>query len=280
MITTTSGGAPLLTPEQIDDLLVRPVFDQAVALQSSVSTTVRTASTKFRIPIVAADPSAAWVAEGAEIPITDPTLAEQIVTPSKIAGLTVVSNEAAGDTTPAAVRVITDGIARDISRKIDAAFWGTAASPAPAGLPSVVGVGEVDAGSSWLNLDPFAEAISAAEQQFATLTAFVANPADALALAKIKTGSDRNVPLLSPDPTGGTTRRVAGVPILVSPSVEAGTIWGLDASRVRVVIRQDVDLTDSDQPLFTSDRTVVRGVMRVGWAFPHPASIQKISLTP
>jgi hypothetical protein len=44
-----------------------------------------------RRPVVAADPSAAWVAEGAATPATDADLDEVIVTPSKVAGLTVIS---------------------------------------------------------------------------------------------------------------------------------------------------------------------------------------------
>ncbi len=47
---------------------------------------VTTAANRYWIPVVTADPSAAFIAEGAESPITGPTLAEQTVTPGKVAG--------------------------------------------------------------------------------------------------------------------------------------------------------------------------------------------------
>ncbi|MEJ7742083.1 MAG: phage major capsid protein [Nocardioidaceae bacterium] len=66
-----------------------------------------------------ADPTAAWVAEGDEIPISDPTLAELTVTPAKVAGLTIVSRELADDSDPAAAYVVGAGLARDIARRVD-----------------------------------------------------------------------------------------------------------------------------------------------------------------
>jgi hypothetical protein len=40
-----------------------------------------------------------------------------------------------------------------------------------------------------------------------------------------------------------------------------------------------VDLAVDKSAYFTSDRTSIRAIMRVGFAFPHAAAVQKISLT-
>lgn len=120
MALYSTGGASILSAEQVAALVVQPLLDQSVAAQ--ISTVVSTSSHNLRIPVVATDPAAAWTAEGAEIAVSDPVLTEVNVTPSKLAGLVVVSNELAADSSPAALQVVGDGLVRDLRRKTDALF--------------------------------------------------------------------------------------------------------------------------------------------------------------
>jgi len=137
LYTTTVDVGGLL-PDQTGPLVVQPALDASVFAQ--VATVVQTAATDYRIPIVSADPTAAWVAEGAEITPADATLQELVVTPLKVASLSVISRELADDSSPAAAQVVGDGIARDIARRIDQAAFAGLASPAPAGLSTLPGV--------------------------------------------------------------------------------------------------------------------------------------------
>jgi hypothetical protein len=73
--------------------VIQPALLPSVFAQ--VATTVRNGSHNYRTPIVSADPTAAWVAEGAEISPSDPTLQEPVVTPPKVAGLTIITRELA-----------------------------------------------------------------------------------------------------------------------------------------------------------------------------------------
>lgn len=73
--TTTSGVNGIL-PDEYGDLVVQPVIRDSIFAQ--VATTVVTGSTEYRVPIVVTDPTAAWVAEGAEITPSDPTLQELV----------------------------------------------------------------------------------------------------------------------------------------------------------------------------------------------------------
>jgi HK97 family phage major capsid protein len=176
--------------------------------------------------VVTADPQAAFVAEAAEIPVSDATFTEVDVTPGKVAGLSLVTRELADDGSPAAAQVVGQGLARDIARRVDEAFLGNVASPAPAGLGSLpTSAGNVQviaAGASPTNLDAFAQAISQAAAVGAQLTAFVLHPTDALAFAKLKSGTALNTPLLQPDPAQPTRNVVFGVPMLVSPQATQG----------------------------------------------------------
>jgi hypothetical protein len=83
MSLTTTTGAAILRPEQVDDLLVLPVTSASIGAR--LSTVVSTGSTSFRIPRVTADPAAAWLAEGDEISPSDATMDELVITPTKLA---------------------------------------------------------------------------------------------------------------------------------------------------------------------------------------------------
>ena len=276
MLTTTSGAA-LRSPEQVAALFVRPTLDASVAAQ--VSTVVPLSSGSLRIPIVASDPTAAWTAEGAELNVSDAVLDELVIAPRKLAGLSIISNELANDSSPAAAEAVGQGLARDCARKLDAAFFGALSAPAPSGLGALSGVSPVSAGASWSSLDPFVAAQAAAETVGAKITAWVANPATALSLATIKTQTGSVVPLLGADPTSPTSRTVAGVPLFVSAAVANGVVWGIDGTRSIIALRQDATVEADSSPFFSSDRTAIRAVLRASFGWPHPASVVKITTT-
>ena len=265
------------TPEQVADLVVRPVLEASVA--SQVSTIVRTGSAQFRIPVVGADVAAEWVEEGEEITPSDPNLGEIIVTPAKVAALTILSNELASDGSPEAAAMVGDSIARDLARKIDLAFFGDLDAPAPPGLGGLTNVTELAAGATVTNLDVFAEALAVAEAASTAITAWVAHPDDALKLSQLKEATGSARPLLQPDATAPTRRLIQGVELFSSPAVEEGTIWGLPKTRVLLVVRQDTTLAVDASPFFTSDRTAVRGTMRIGFGFTDQTAIAKIVLS-
>ncbi len=74
------------TPEQVESLLIKPVLAAFVALNPLCSRVLRPTAPSVRLPAVTADPTAAWVAEGAEIPVSDLQTAEVDVVTRKVAG--------------------------------------------------------------------------------------------------------------------------------------------------------------------------------------------------
>ncbi|MGI8614418.1 MAG: phage major capsid protein [Nocardioidaceae bacterium] len=272
---TTTAGTRGIQPDNFGPLVVQPTIDLAVA--AKVSRVVTTAANHFRIPVVTADASAAWVAEGDEIIPSDPTLSEITVTPAKVAGLTIVSRELADDSNPAAASVVGESLARDIARKVDAAYFGALAAPAPSGLGALSGVQTYVNAGAFSSLDFAAIAISKAEIVGATIDAFVAGPDVALSLATIKQASGSNQPVLGTDARQATDRMILGVPLHVSASVAANTLWAIDSSRCWLVLRDNATVEADRSVFFTSDRVAVKATMRAGFAFPHPASVVKVS---
>ncbi len=273
---TTAAGAGGILPEQYGPLVVQPTMEMSIAAQ--VCRVEFTRANEYHVPVVTADPTAAWVNEGQEITPSDPTLDELVVRPPKVAGLTIVSREMATDSSPAAAEVVGQGLARDIARRVDQAFFAGLAAPAPAGLATLSGIQTYINAGAFGNLDFAAQAISKAEQVGATVSAFVTNPATALALATIKTASGSNQPVLGTDATAGTSRRVLGVPLYVSQYVAADTLWAIDGSRVWLVVREDATVESDKSVYFTSDRVAVKATMRVGFAFPHPQSVVRVGV--
>lgn len=268
-------GSAVLKPEEVAALVVQPTTEAAVATR--VATTLYTASQDMRIPIVTDDVTAAWTAEGAEIAPSDPTVDEITVTPRKLAALTIVSSELAHDSSPDAVSLVGSSIARNLARALDNAWFGNTVANGPAGLASISGITSIPAGTI-TNTDPFVTAEFDVAGEGANVTAWMCNKNTAASLSKIKeqTGSNRN--LLQPDAASPTKRAINGVPLFVVPgnAIADGVVWGVDRSRVYVVIREGADLRVDESVFFTSDRIAIRSTMRVGFAFPHPKAIVRI----
>jgi HK97 family phage major capsid protein len=285
LLTTTSGIS--LSVEEIAALVVRPLVAASTVLQTT--TVLPTNNSKLRIPIVTGDPQAGFVPENNEIPLTDAALDEVVINFTKLAALSRISSEALDDSDPAIAALVGEGIARNMARVLDKAFFAASTSNGPAGIPSLVGLSGaagcqvVNVTGTLSNLDPFAEAISRIEAVGGKATSFCADTATIFALSKVKefTGSiTSNQPLLAVDDdvSKPTTRTVLGVPLwpLSSGVVPVGQVWAWDSKRVMVGMRNDVSLMVSPYPFFTADAHAIRATQRFGFGFPHPQSVIQI----
>lgn len=276
MLTSVGSGSSILSPEMVMQLVVQPLLDTAVATQ--VTTIVQTQSHDARFPIVVADPTTAFTAEGEEITPSESDLDEIVVTPSKCAGLTIISNELVADSDPSALEVVGSGLVRDLQTRIDASFFGNTTANGPDGLLSLLNVQDVDAGSAITNLDPFAEAITKCENVGGTVTAFCANPAVVLDLLQLKIQADNIQPLLGVDASSPTKRSVFGVPLFSSPAIGTDVVWAIPKVKCFSVIRLPATVVTDSSAYFSSDRTGVRSTVRIGYGFPHQEAIVKIGI--
>ncbi|BBY82952.1 phage major capsid protein [Mycolicibacterium pulveris] len=284
MAFLSDAASGILTPEEVGDLIVRPIQDESVALRSEVATVVHTASRDFRIPVVDEDAAAAWVPEGTDIDLTDPTVTEEVVTPLKVAALVKVSTELAEDSSPEATAVVQASLARSVARKIDAAFFGNTVTNGPSGLQSLGGTQLVTAGSTFTNLDWAVEAKTRLRKVGSTATAFVAAADTVADIERLKTEADSNQPLLAStvgDATRAPADTVLGIPLVAvadGTNLPDGRIWALDKAKVFVVLRRDVTLDVSTDYFFGSDSLAVRVTCRVGFGFPHEDAIVKVGV--
>lgn len=271
LLEAAAGG---ILPQEYSDLVIKAIAAQALPFNPALASLVTTNSATFNIPIVEKDAGAAWVVEGGEITPDDPVLSELPVTPAKVAGLTIISRELARDSSPDAQQIVADGLAREIVRKINAAWLGNLPDPAPKGLASLAATPVATPLGALQNLDPFAQAVSLAEVEGGTITGWVLSPTDALSVAILKTGEGSNQTLTQ------TPRSILERPVFVNANVPAGTAWGVDATTAITVLREDLELAISGDAFFTSDRIAIRSTARIGFGFPHPEVISRITITP
>lgn len=284
MTTNTSQAAAdalsWLTSDKAIDLIVRPVTRTAVTAQ--VAKTRLTGAHSLRVPVIHSDPQASWLAEGQEIDLSEMQLGEQVITFSKVGGLSVITRELANDTDPAVVNEVGAGLSRDIARRIDAAFFGTNAEDpnAPKGLEDLENTTDVTA-TTLGNLDIFTEARFAAAQHDATIAAFVAHPTTAQRIATLKEGDASARNLLAAVPEGDQTGIVAsidGVPLRTSTAITKDIVWAIPNDRVVLGIREDVGIDVSDQVFFSSDRVAIKATARAAFGYLDEGSIVKVTL--
>lgn len=259
------------TPEDYGQLIDTEVDAKSVAFQAA--TVVGTDRHQVRFPILVSDPDTGWYAENTEITLIDPETDEIVVIPSKVAGLTQISNEAAMDSSPEVASLTGATLARDIAKKVDAAFFGNTVTNGPNGLQSLTGVQVVDSEGAWTTLDHFHDAKAQAIANGAELSHVVLAPDVALALSKAKTATGSNQGLLETVDDG---IRLAGLTALISPAVAAGNAWALDKSQVMTVRRKGTTVDTSTDAAFAYDAVQVRAVSRIGFGFPNPSGIVRI----
>jgi hypothetical protein len=70
------------------------------------------------------------------------------------------------------------------------------------------------------------------------------------------------------------------VPLYISPTIADGIVWAIPKAHSIMVLRNDASVVSDSSALFTSDRTAIRGLLRVGFGFSYPLAVVKVVVTP
>ncbi|MCU1697857.1 MAG: Phage capsid protein [Mycobacterium sp.] len=257
-----SSTADSFTPTDYGNLVDLAVKAKSIAGQSA--TTVTTDKVTINFPKWVADPAVSWLAELATITATDGSTGEVVVTPKKVGGITRVSRELAGDSSPAIGDIVGGALANQVGRSLDAAYLGNTVTNGPSGLLSAAYTA-VDTGASLTNLDPFISARYAAVAAGSELTSWIVRPAIAEVVSKLKTATGSNQSLIQFVEDGIT---IAGLPVLVSDQVDALTLfWGVPKAHVVLVLRQGTEVISSKDSGFYNDAIDIRAIARYGVGF-------------
>lgn len=270
MATQHSNTNDAFTPVEFGKLLNKALQSESVALQAT--TVVQTDKVGITFPVWESDPAVNWLAELATITATDGATGGVPVIPSKVGGITRLSNELADDSSPEVAELAIGGLVNQIAHAIDTAFVGNTVTNGPSGLLSAA-YSTVDTGASITSLDPFISAVYEARAVGAKLTSWVMDPAVAETVQKLKkTTTGSNETLIEFTANGDLT--ICGLPVFTLPAVDAATLfWGIPEDRVVTVLRKDAEVTRSKDSGFYNDALDVRAITRVGVGFLHPAAV-------
>lgn len=284
-----TGPGGFLVPDQYLPSFFDRLAPESVGLRSGFRV-ISTKSDVVRVPAITADAAAAWTTEGATITPTDPTFAEVVATPRKLAALTQMSNELIADAQPDVLDVVEANIRRSIALKLDLGFFeGTGTAPEIRGLKNVSGISTVSAGVNGgvATLDMFADAVGTLASSNVAASAIVMHPRTWAQLVKLK--DTTNQYLWHSDEGNATAalrQRLFGVPVYLSSQLSitetqgtatnASSAYVYDASRVVAVRRHDAVVAIDPYRLFNSDQTEMRVTTRWDLVVPTPAAVVRI----
>lgn len=254
------------------------LVDQTVKSKSIaglISTAVTTNRPAMDFPLLVTPVTTGFVAELADLPLSNLDTASVTATAFKIAGATQVSAEMLDDLDPTIAEQIAQTLSDQVIWSLDTAVLGNTTTNGPSGLQSLAAT-VVDPGAGALvNTDAFVSSVYRAAN--ATVSAkvshFVVSPATAEALSLMKDSETSARNLLDFMADGSIL--VAGVPLLISSLVDSGSVgWAVDKTQSRLVLRSGTTVTKTYVP--QNDSYFLSAVARYGWVNLAPASVVRI----
>ena len=277
--TTTKGAFP-----DSQFIAAREAIPEAIALNPLVATqsvVISGDAPRVNVPYVSVDPTANVVAEGAEITTSSPALNQVSFGTHKIALLVPFSNESLRYDD--AVNLITDSATKALVAQADHLFLAadadtngilpTGIAKIPAATDSAAGVTEVTAASKAKTLDAVLDVLAQTTDKGATPTAIVMRFSTWATLMAITATDGR--PLIEPDVTASASPMLFNTPVLFNSQVPESMILTMSAPDVIVSVSDIAADTDSSA-MFTSDSSLMRMTMRIGFGVVKPERLGRV----
>lgn len=265
MAASTSTSAELTT-EQVQSILVEPLETASVFLASGPRIFDTDGST-VRVPKLSSMGAPSWHGENEQITEVDADFGEVVLLPStmkSVKSLTRFSNELARQSVVSLDSALQARMVKDVAAKLDAAFiaGSDTTGATPLGLVNYAGVQTIDAAPTGLDaiIDAWGALVGVGANTAASR--WLMNPADFVALRKIKTGTGANGYVLTPDPTADGVFRLFGAPVSVSTHVPAGTAALADFSQIAVARDSAPSVKILDQTYGDFDQMAIRVTAR------------------
>lgn len=276
-----ANGGYLVTPEISSELIT--LREQAAVLRGLFSK-INVTSDSLQIASVTGGLVAGWVAELATKPSADLTFGQITAGVFTGAGLGVVSNQLLSDARPSIDGLITSDLAKRLATLEEVAFLNGTGTGQPLGLLNTPGVGTVSLTSTDEQdlLDAIVEAIVDVQTDYqGNPSHIVMHPRTWARLITARESTSPSTYLIGAGSTAFGRRgndplpagELFGLPVVLTKNVPTNLGAGTNESRVIVgnfsealiLDRQGVTVDESPHVYFTSNQTVFRAEMRVGF---------------
>lgn len=289
--TPGSAFAPTeFTPYAVDFLAAKSIF---------LASGVRVASTdhvSLTFPHLKADPVVSWADEATQVAPTQGDAESVTITPKKVMGTTVLSNEVIADSDPVILDYAAQQLLRSIALKVDiGAFEGDGTTVPIVGLknvPNIQTFALATNGEIPTNLDFAADALGMLEEANADAenAVFAMHPSIWRVLTKIKELSGSAKPVLQDhDGSGaqGIKRTLYGRPVFLSSQLSvtetegtsnaASSILCYDPSQVFAVQRAGIEIFVDPYSRSDSDESLIRGTTRISLWVPNAKAVVRVT---
>ena len=271
-----------------DDRYIIPadIIPEALALNDSVVTptsAVQGDAPRLNIPYISQAPEANIVAEGAEIAASEATVNQISFGTHKLALIADLTNESLAYAD--AANAVNNSAMSALTAKAD---WLLMNAPVdstgtlPTGLANMAAASDSTDGVSEVKPSSMAKALTGVLECLAKVTdaggdptAIVMRYSTWAKLLGVEDSSGR--PMIQPDVTSAAAPVLFNVPVIFNRAVPQGTVMVMSAKDVITSVSQ-IEAAMSDQPKFTSMRTLLRLSMRLGYGTVYPQRIGRVVL--
>ena len=288
--TRALSTAVSVSPGELSNVLFDRLRAASVVLKTGIRT-LKTDADSVTYPALTADAAPAWTSEAAAITPSDPTFAQVVATPRKLAALTQVSNEVLDDSDPPLTNVLNRHLVEVLGLKLDAGLLeGTGTPPEPTGLKNIAGKQSLAAATNGLQptFDTFADAITLLEAVNVPRERMriVVHPRNLATLRKAKASTAGTY--LWGDPANAEPATVFGVPVVATPQLAtnetqgtsgavANSAYVYDTENVVFVWRSPIEVEIDRSRLFNSDQSEFRAKLRGDVISPNPTGIVRVT---
>jgi len=210
-----AGG--YLVPDQFERTLVQALEEHNIMRQ--LSRVITTSSGELHIPVVASTGTASWVAEGNEIPLSDGTFGQVVLTAYKIGTMIKVTHELLKDSAFPIDSFLAQDFGRRMGQLEEEAFVAGDGINKPTGFLTSAPVGKVVGSPTALSFDDVMDLYRKLRSPYRNKAVFVANDLTIGALQKLKDNNGQY--LWRPALTMGEPDTILGRPVYVSSFMPA-----------------------------------------------------------
>ncbi|MBY4570380.1 major capsid protein [Gordonia sihwensis] len=273
---TTTSSAKAWRPDLNVFAAADVLPDAAILTTSTVAGQIEGDAPSVRVAYVS-DDTAAFVAEGAEIPEGDPTLSEALIYTRKISQLIRISREQYRQQGTA--EQLAQSVGRALIRKGDNAYLVQPAPTAPdvapvAGLVNTTGLENGDEISG--SLDALVDLVAGLQANGANPSHIVIDPIGWAEVRKLKTATGSNQSLVGAGVTDAALQ-LLGLPVVVNREMPTLTGLVIDSTAVVSAVGP-VEIATSEEQYFSSDSVAVRATWRTGHTVPRTNRLGKFTV--
>ena len=275
--TDTQGG--YLVPDEFERTLMQALEEHDIMRQ--IARVIRTSSGELQIPVVASRGTAAWVDEAGEIPLSDSTFGQVILSAYKLATMIRVSQELLMDSAFPLDTFLAQDFGRRIGSLEEEAFLVGDGVKKPTGVLVSATVGKTAASTTAVTFDEIMDLYHSLKSPYRNKAVFVANDLTVKSLRKLKDANGQY--LWQPSLVAGTPDTVLGRPVYVSgymPQMAAGAkvmAFG-DFSYYWINDRQGRTFVRLDELFAQTDQVGFKATQRVDGALILPEAVQVLQM--